>query len=222
MRSHSRDDSGSPLALYSTGSLITCPSSPPQKTCTAALSLDSHSPKIRCCYREHAAWLDISHERRQNRDVSKFSDAMWNSLRWVCAARICLPLSLARWPLCSCYWGAALRRERHVCAARKVFDRPPVATAGLPMCCSSQTSTAPYASVDIQFIATAYPRDCCIARAAHTKQPVCGSVKKPQTLSVMASLCIAILWKKHKNVNTTLKWQTWLCRESSALYSTIY
>ncbi len=58
------------------------------------------------------------------------------------------------------------------------------------------TSTAPYASVDIQFIATAYPRDCCRARAAHTKQPVCGSVKKPHTLSVTACLCIVIVWKK--------------------------
>lgn len=47
------------------------------------------------------------------------------------------------------------------------------ATARAPVCCSSQTSTAPYASVDIQFISTAYPRDCCRARAAHTKQPVC-------------------------------------------------
>lgn len=67
---------------------------------------------------------------------------------------------------------------------------PRRATAGAPVCCSSQTSTAPYASVDIQFIATAYPRDCCRARAAHTKKPVCVALSESHIHFLSRPVCV--------------------------------
>lgn len=45
----------------------------PKKTCTPAFKPGlTLTKKQVLLYQEHAAWLDKSHERRENRDVSKF------------------------------------------------------------------------------------------------------------------------------------------------------
>lgn len=79
------------------------------------------------------------------------------------------------------------------------------ATARAPVCCSSQTSTAPYASVDIQFIATAFTRGTAAEHELHTLSSLCVWLCQKATYTFCHGLFVYShrLEKIDKNVNIT-------------------
>jgi len=132
--SHSRNDSfghGSPLGLYSTGSLITCPSPPPQKKhAPLHLSLDSHSPKSRCCYTKSMLRGSINH-------TSGVRIEMYQSFRKPCeialgkyAQRASVCRSVSPVDHCARVIGELSSAARGTFTQRAELDRPPVAVAG--------------------------------------------------------------------------------------------
>ncbi len=91
---------------------------------------------------------------------------------------------------CARVWGAALRRERHVCAARKDLDRPPVVVVGAHRCAAVLKLRQPLMHLLTSSTSQLPTRGTAAEHELHTLSSLCVSLSKSHIHFLSRPVCV--------------------------------